>query len=210
MAEVNMPDVPDKDHHLPQITQQGAKKQKQSVEKKLRNIFISDDADNVGDYLIWGVIVPAIQGMLQDAGHGIVDGIFGRRGSSGRSYDYHDYSRRRRRYDDEPSYRTSRRSDRERSKDRDRDYEYERRRSSKNNTEVLFNTRSDAEEVRDTLFEVIEKYGFASVSDINELCGFKDDYTDRKWGWRNLNRSSIRSTRDGYLLELPIPESLED
>lgn len=203
MAETNMPE---KDYHLPKVTQQGAKKQKPSVEKKLRSIFISDDADNVGDYLVWGVIVPAIQGMLQDAGHGIVDGIFGRRGG-GRS-DYRDYSRRSRRYDDEPSYRTTRRS--ERSRDRDRDYDYERRRSSRDASEVIFKSRSEAEEVRDTLIEVIDKYGFASVSDLNELCGFKDDYTDRKWGWRSLKRSSIRSTRDGYLLELPMPESLED
>ena len=69
-----------------------------TLDRKLRNVFISDQAGSVGDFIVWDVIVPGIKGMLQQAGHGLVDGIFGTGGRSRSStYSY------RRDYD-EPSY----------------------------------------------------------------------------------------------------------
>ena len=65
---------------LSKIVKGDVKVKRPGVDKKLRDIFISEDADSVGDYLVWGVIVPSIKGMIRDAGHGIIDGVFGKGG----------------------------------------------------------------------------------------------------------------------------------
>jgi len=196
------------DKHLPKITTD-AKKKDVGVERKLRDVFISEDAGGIGEYLIWGVFVPAIKGMLRDAGYSIVDGLFGIGGKT-RSSGYYNYANERRyRNAGEPSYRSYYNTPRNK-RDRDDDTYDRRSRSRSRDTEVVFKSRAEAEEVRDTLCETIERYGSASISDLNDLCGFDDEYTDRKWGWYDISSSRIRSTKDGYVLEMPRTESLED
>ena len=138
MAEKKLPES----KNLPQVTSE-AKKQKVGVEKKLRDVFISEDAGGIGEYLIWGVFVPAIQNMLRDAGHSIVDGFFGRSGY--KSGGYYDYSRERR-YRDEgkPSYRSYQYSSRNK-RDRDDDSYDRRARTRSGDTEVVFKSRAEAE-----------------------------------------------------------------
>lgn len=55
--------------------------------------------------------------------------------------------------------------------------------------------------------DLIDKYGTVSVGDLYELLGEEPAYTDEKWGWTDLTESGIRRVRDGYLLQLPQPES---
>lgn len=179
---------------------------KPRLEKKFLNVFISEDADSVGEYLVWKVIVPAIQGMLRDAGHGIVDTVFGTGGRgntnySGRyegrrnyersSYGYTDYSSNYYNGGYASSYRNNRRYD---SRD----------------TEVVFRSRAKADECRDTLDEIISRKGCASVNHLSELIGVDYDKAGDEEGWYNIARSRIRSTRDGYVLELPRPEFIEE
>ncbi len=56
--------------------------------------------------------------------------------------------------------------------------------------------------------QLIEKYETVSVADLYELLGVEASYTDEKWGWVDLRDAGIRRVRDGYLLDLPKPESL--
>jgi hypothetical protein len=56
--------------------------------------------------------------------------------------------------------------------------------------------------------QLIEKYETVSVADLYELLGVTSSYTDEKWGWVDLREATIRRVRDGYLLDLPKPESL--
>lgn len=210
MAQIQMPEKNQTNEmpsqkQLTKIVQGEVKVKRPGVDKKLRDIFISEDADSVGDYLVWGVIVPAIRGMLRDAGHGIVDGVFGKGGRFRGGYEPERRSYERSGYYSRSNYASHYKYDRD-----DRPYGRSFRYSSRD-TEIIFDSRAEAEEVRDTLCEVIDRYGSASINDLNDMIGI--DMADRRsgdsdWGWYDISRSRIRSTREGYVLELPSPERI--
>lgn len=73
---------------------------------------------------------------------------------------------------------------------------------------VILKTRSDAEAVLNSLKGRIAEFNVASVSDLYRLIGRSTSFTDRNWGWSNLDRAEIVSVRDGWLLKLPKSTSL--
>jgi hypothetical protein len=76
--------------------------------------------------------------------------------------------------------------------------------------DIVINTRQEAEEVLERLYDALNKYESVSVADLYELTGLKSDHTDHKWGWRNLHGANVGRVRGGgYLLDLPEPEFLE-
>ena len=75
--------------------------------------------------------------------------------------------------------------------------------------DLVLETRYEADQVLHGMAELIERYGQASVNDLNELVGLTGEYTDEHWGWLDLTGSRISRARDGYLLVLPSPQSLK-
>src|SRR5690606_41700053 len=84
-----------------------------------------------------------------------------------------------------------------------------RARTAHNFDDIGLETRVEAEEVIDQLFELVSKYGHASVADLYGLLGVTANYTDEKYGWTDLRGSKPVKVREGYLLDLPRPEVLE-
>lgn len=74
---------------------------------------------------------------------------------------------------------------------------------------VKFDKREDALRVLETLRCVLEDYGWATVSDFNELTGITGQYTDHKWGWSDLDDVDIRYVRQKYVLVMPPPEPVK-
>jgi hypothetical protein len=72
----------------------------------------------------------------------------------------------------------------------------------------VLDQRAEAEEVIDRLFDVVSRYGSASVADLYELVGLDSTHTDHKWGWEELTGAGVSRIRGGYLLDLPEPEPL--
>jgi outer membrane protein OmpA-like peptidoglycan-associated protein len=75
--------------------------------------------------------------------------------------------------------------------------------------EIVLQSRSEAEEVIDRLFEVVSQYGSATVADLYELVGIHGTHTDNKWGWQDLRGAGVSRVRGGYLLDLPEPQPLD-
>ena len=73
--------------------------------------------------------------------------------------------------------------------------------------EIVYDTKTDAMNVRDGLLE----YDVASVKDLYELSNMKTDWTKDKWGWVGLTEDDIRITRipEGWILELPRPKPID-
>ena len=67
----------------------------------------------------------------------------------------------------------------------------------------FFDTRGEAEEVLSRLDELIEMYGLVRVADLYDLVGITGDYTDNKYGWKNIRNARVERTRDGYAIKLP-------
>jgi len=82
------------------------------------------------------------------------------------------------------------------------------RQSVKEANDIIFPDRAEAEIVLETLIDVIDKYGQASLGDLYDLVGLPTNPIDNKWGWTYLNNAQVVQVRQGYLLDLPQMESL--
>lgn len=85
-------------------------------------------------------------------------------------------------------------------------------RTTRRSDEVLgieFDTREDAENVLDHLYNVLEKYESVSVSVLYQAVGLDTTHTDNKYGWKDLRNAKIVSpARDVWSLVMPAPEPL--
>lgn len=74
--------------------------------------------------------------------------------------------------------------------------------------EIILESRKDAEDVLDTMRNMISTYGVVSVADLHDLTGAIANYTDSNYGWTALNSAKVVRVRNGYLLKLPRPKTL--
>lgn len=72
----------------------------------------------------------------------------------------------------------------------------------------IISSRTEAEEVLDTLAMVIDKYEVVTVADLHEMLGLSSTMIDHRWGWIDVREAQIRQIRDGWVLELPQPEEI--
>ena len=192
------------DKKVEKVVQGTVSRRKKSLGKKFEETFISGDAQSVGGYVLWDVVIPAAKDTIADAvSQGIERMLFGearsssRRGGSSRSgsaqgfVNYSRFGSGGTRRDNSPPQ-LSRRA-----------------RASHAFDEIVIDNRGEAEGVIDGLEDLIGKYGSASVSDLYDLIGTTGNFTDEKWGWTNLEAAGVSRVRSGYLLNLPRPEPLD-
>lgn len=152
--------------------------------KKAIAAFIGEDADNVGDYILYDVLIPAFKDTLSDMISGGTDMLlFGKarshvsRSKNG-AVDYNGVSR----------------------KSRERSHTIRSRRSIDS---VVIPNRAEAEEVMERMMDLYETYGVVSAADFYDLVGVTGEFTDNKYGWDNLAGMRLRRVPDGYLIDLP-------
>ena len=75
--------------------------------------------------------------------------------------------------------------------------------------DIILATRHEAEEVVDRLFDLMSRYDQVTVSDLYDLVGISRPFTDEQFGWTDLRGAGVTRVRDGYLLDLPRPETLD-
>jgi hypothetical protein len=76
--------------------------------------------------------------------------------------------------------------------------------------EIVIQSRREAEEVLDRMYDILSRYGVVPVADLYELTGIQSSHADHKWGWTSLRGAKARRLRDNrYLLELPSPQPLD-
>jgi hypothetical protein len=183
------------------VTSASAVRRRRSLGKQFKHTFFGGDARTAMDYMVTSVILPSVKEMLVEAmSSGFERLIYGdsrpRRGTPmgplGRiSYDRMSSARRP---DDRPPMptRMSRQSRARHAFD-----------------EIVIQSRQEAEEVLDRLYDLISKYDAATVADLYELTGLESTHVDHKWGWSDLQGSAVGRVRGGgYLLDLPEPEPL--
>ena len=174
---------------------------KPTLGKRIRSLFIADDVEDVGGYLVNELIVPFIKDTILDLGEMLLFGqVSGRRRSRGRrSYSNisTDYS---------ASYRSPRDRDR-----RDRDEKrYSRRGTDTDYREIILSDRNDARNVVASLHDRIKTYGSASVADLLELVDQSSVYTDTAYGWRSPEQIGISRVGRGWLIDVDDAEALDD
>ena len=162
----------------------GKVKTKKNESRKLMNMFISEDAKNVKSYIVLDVLVPAIKKAILDivtdgADMILYGGSHGGKRKSGNKVSYRSY------YDDKKD---------------DKDY---RSKGRFDYDDLVFDSRSECEAVREQMVEIIDQYGFVTVADMYDMADLPAPYTSSKYGWTNIRTAETIRGRDGYVLKLP-------
>lgn len=180
---------------------------KPSIGKRLKETFVGGDAQSVWAYVAYDILIPAIKDTVADAfSMGIERMLFGdtRGGSTGRRgrpsgapgrVDYGSFSKPAvNRYGREETRTMSRSA-----------------RASHNFSEILLDSRVEAERVVEMMSLLCDQYQVVKVSELYDLVGVTGDFTDEKYGWYDMRGVSIDRVRGGqYLINLPRPEVLKD
>lgn len=163
------------------------KVKKKSEVKKFADVFISEDASKVKEYIVMDVLVPAVKKAISDIiTNGIDMILYGEAGRSRKSnsavnkVSYRNYYDERR----EPHRVSVSRST----------YDYDN---------ITLATRGEAEAVLDQMQDIINEYRMVSVADLYDLVGITGSYTDNKYGWTDIHTAEAIRVRDGYILKLP-------
>lgn len=165
----------------------GASFKKKNRAEKLADVFIAEDVASVKSYVWEKVIVPKVKDLIflivTEGANMLLLGGTGKtqKSASQNRTVYTGY------YGDEKREKPS--DDRQRSA-----YDYRG---------VIFDDRSDAEEVLDTMNEIIDHDGAVSVADMYEMLRMSSNYTDRRYGWDDLHTARIVRDGNGYTLKLP-------
>lgn len=184
-------------------------RRKTPLGKRLAETFIGGDARTVGGYVVFEVLVPAARDMITDAfTQGIERMVYGEVRSTSR--------RTGTRSSGQNGYVSYNRITQSNNRPRSGLNEFTRRepdrraRATHDFDDIVIATRVEAEEVIKRMYDILESYEVATVSDLYELIGVTPNYTDSKWGWSELPGAGVLRVRDGYLLELPKPQPVEE
>lgn len=192
---------------------------KKPMSRKFADIFISDQADTVGSFIVEEVIIPGVKDALLDILHGSIDRIFG-----GTAYGGYNSKRRRDEFDS-ASWRKY--HDRSRGKSRygyddydddDEDDYRDKRRRSRSFDESTFslntNDKTKRNRVMERLTDIMRDQRYISIYDVKVTLGFmaRDiDPNDQDWGWDDIrDMRCYRDYKGKFILELPRPDDVSD
>ena len=176
--------------------------------KKFAHRFLSEDANDIGTYLIDEILIP----MAKDAYMSFMDTLlYGNRGGyykgvrSDRKSGQTNYNRI---YNNSSSsVRRSEQDARRSGRENAESYKNNRRNDILNG--LVFPSKQAAQDMIEEMYDEIDindqvTFGFLC----DRICGVEPESTDDYVGWRTLNGYSIKSVSDGYLLKLPRMERL--
>lgn len=174
-------------------------RRKKSRAKRLKEMFTGGDSRSLWEAVVEDTVVPAFKHLFQDAIETAIEGILwqgerrgGRRGRPGMGHvNYQDRSR----YRSDPRREDSREMSR-------------RGRSTHDFDEIIVESRHEAGDILDNLFELVSKFDEASVADLYDMVDITPTPQDQRWGWTDISGARAVRVNGGYLLDLPRPEPL--
>lgn len=184
--------VPEEKKKIEKVVSGVAKTKKKSELVKFADVFVSDDAHNVKDYLLMDIAIPAIKNVIYDlVTNGLSFILHGRNAVSSRSTPASKIAYNKCYTNARDSYQRPVNSPRD-------------RRSAFDYDDIIIPTRGDAEVVLDTMSAAIEKYGHVSVLDLYDMVELDAPYTAEKYGWTDISSArAVPARGGGYILKLP-------
>lgn len=180
---------------------------KKSLGRKISETFKGDDAKSIGQFILFDVVIPKTKDIISDAANEFIQrSLYG--GNANRPVASNGNNRGR-----NTAYNRIYVSPNASPSSEDR-YGSGRQvsaqaRATHNFRDIILGDRGQAEEVLDGLLSVIDQYGTVSVADFYEMVGTTGEFTDQKWGWKDLGSARVDRVREGYLLALPKTISLD-
>ena len=75
---------------------------------------------------------------------------------------------------------------------------------------VIFEYRTDAEDVLSRMTDLIKYYGRVSVADLYDLVGITSANDDCYRGWYDMRSAYVQAVNGGYIIRLPKPVALNN
>ena len=197
-ARSEMPPQDGRPDKIERVTSTEAVRRKKRLGSRFKETFVGGSARGAVDYMILEVVIPAVQDTMIDAFQGGIERLIRGEHRPRRSGMASPYS-------SEPrvNYQAMSRPPTSRTISR-------QSRTRHDFGEIVIQSRQEAEEVLDQLYDILSRYGSVPVADLYELTGIQSGHTDHKWGWTALRGAKVSRLRSGgYLLELPNPEPLD-
>lgn len=174
------------------------KKKEKSWLDRLAGVFIGEDFNMVGDYLLWEVLIPAAKDTISEmVSTGIKRLLYGGGKASGFE-------------------RTNRFGGR--AKDEGRLVPYDKYSSGSSEgrkrktrfevAEIPFDTKEEASAILNAMEDILEEEDVVSIADYYALAEYDDgDYTDTEYGWtiEQISRARPQRHRDGWTIVFPRP-----
>lgn len=174
--------------------------QKPSFASKFKSSFLGEGG-NVGEFVVYDILVPAFRNTVSDMGFGLIEMFFGNGRSRGRDYDSRVVRDRGRSY---VSYNgVSDRDRRDRGRDNDRRDVDRNDRSRHDFGNIVYTSRGEAEDVLSHLVDLTIEYGEATVAAFYELSNVESNHTDNRYGWTSLRDAYTERVRTGYIIRFP-------
>lgn len=173
---------------------------KPSFVSRLKETFIAEDARDVGDYILWDILVPTIKRTIRDIIVGSTDRVFLGTGVPSSSNSL--YRERGVTYVRRTDYGASSRISTTKAP------KVESRMAPSVNfglDQIVFDNYEDAASVLERLVDYLDTYGQVTVDDYFDLIGKSSPFTTQNWGWKSLSSASIVTTANGYFIKLPRP-----
>ena len=185
------------------VIEGGAVQRKKPLGRRIAENFTGADAQSVGQYVLFEVVLPQLKDLVFDVGSSALQrALFGDRG--GKTYSpgnrrgamsYNTISTQKAGgtspYNSKPVQQSL---------------------PSNDFGEIIVETRAAAEEARDKMSNLIETYSMASVADLKAVVGLTASFTDEKFGWTTMGGTDVRrvgGAQPGYLLIFPQPMELQ-
>lgn len=172
---------------LSPVVQGKVTSRKEGIGKKFAETFLSDDIYDVKHYVLHDVLIPSIRDGIYEVFTGGLSMLFygnAKGHSKTKSGTYVNYS----------GYSSGTKKARSTSLSSIERYAY---------NDIIFESRGDALEVKETMDDILERFNVVSVADFYELAGEDSSFTDQKYGWTNLDGVTVMRDREGYRLRLP-------
>lgn len=188
-------------------------KRKPSFSERLKTTFIAEDARDVGDYIIWDILIPTVKRTLNDVICGASNRIFLGSTTPQTSHLYQERGGVTRVIGSENRYSSLARSSSQKTETRP----LPNRRSanmprSNFNIDIFESTDyGDCAMLLDDIVDYLETKKKITVSGYYSLAfNSQAPYTSENWGWYSLKSASIERDANGkWFIKLPRPEYLE-
>lgn len=171
---------------------------KPSRTKRFLQMFGGGDARSAGEFVLVDVLIPALRNAIADSvSQGVEKLVFGEVRSASRApkspsswTPYGTFSRSGAVSNPAPVTLSH------------------QARATHNFDDIILGDRLSAENVINSLYDLLNQYEVVSVKDLYALLDVTSAYTDGSWGWTDLRGSDIVRVTQGYLLKLPKPQPI--
>ena len=166
---------------------------KKTTGEKFASVFLGGDLQQVKHYMVYDFFIPTLKNALLNCIEMLLFGTTPNRPggnyaqSNPRYVNYSSYSRPQ-----QPSSYQQRNQPQPQSNEARYDF-----------SGIIFSTRTDAENVLTSMQNDIDNCGQTRVADLLDKIGRTAEFTDYRWGWKNLQGARVLLGRGGYYIDLP-------